>query len=114
MNREHEARERDRIDELVARTIAALPKNLQNADHVSGVRNADVALLTIKLPQKQKKPAKRIGYRECVEYIGCNDDESMLRDGDPSVVVSMVAHLFDKETDTVIADVLRWLEKHDD
>lgn len=102
----------DRIDELVARTIASLPKSMHGG--LSGVRNGDVALLTIKLPdRKAKKPAKRIGYRECVEYLGCNDDESMLRDGDPSVVVSMVAHLFDKETDTVIADVLRWLEKHD-
>lgn len=104
----------DRIDELVARTIAALPKSMQEPGALSGVRNGDVALLTIKLPQKaKKKPAKRIGYRECVEYIGCNDDESMLRDRDPSVVVSMVAHLFNKDEQTVIADVLRWLEKHD-
>jgi hypothetical protein len=56
--------------------------------------------------------AKRIGYRECVEYIAYNDDRDMIEDGDPSVVVSMVAHLFGKDEQAVIGSVRRCIKKH--
>jgi hypothetical protein len=97
----------DRVDAMVANVLASLPKG----SHMQAVRDDQLVLMRITPPKR--KATKRPGYREFVEYLAYNDDESMLRDGDPSVCVSMVAHLFDKETDTVIADVLRYLEKHD-
>jgi hypothetical protein len=52
----------------------------------------------------------RPGYREFVEYIAYNDDEEMVRQGDPSVLVSMVAHLFNKDTEVVLKDVRKKLQ----
>lgn len=59
---------------------------------------------------KDAPKTPRPGYTAFIEYIACNDDESMIMDGDPSVCVSMVAHMFNKDTAVVIDDVRNYLE----
>jgi hypothetical protein len=96
-------------DATIERALASLRKG--GAARVAIMPYSDTGAL-LRVTPKKPKPTKRLGYRECVEYIAHNDDEGMLHDGDPSVVVSMVAHLFEKDEQVVIADVLRYLENH--
>lgn len=69
------------------------------------------ALRTVGVKEKRPKAVARPTYTQFVEYIALNDDESMIADNDPSVCVSMVAHMFEVEATKVIADVRRYLEK---
>jgi hypothetical protein len=89
-------------DILASARLHGAPLDKRRRDIIrKGLRNCG-----IKDPPKQVRP----GYRAFIEYIGENDDEGMIMQGDPSVLVSMVGHLFNKETDDVIRDVRDYLE----
>lgn len=49
----------------------------------------------------------RMGYRECLDWLLNNDDTTFLDDryGSPSVTVCLVADIFRKKQDTVVADM---------
>lgn len=57
----------------------------------------------------------RASYRHAVQWIALNDDTTDLRAEDPvaTVTVCLVADLFGKSEEAVIADVVRYLEKQE-
>lgn len=59
--------------------------------------------------------SKTPGYREAIAWIADNDDTECLFDEDvptPSVTMSMVADLFDRPIEKVMADVTRVIDKN--
>lgn len=63
----------------------------------------------VKNPPKQIRPT----YCGFVEYIALNDDYDLVSEGGPTVCISMVSHMFQKDLNVVIADVLACRSKHD-
>jgi hypothetical protein len=56
---------------------------------------------------------KRLGYREAIDWIACNDDTYWTADLDPipSVTAVMVAHLFGVDVDKVRVDIAKMVDR---